>query len=123
MKMNTHDYTFDERGLAVLMYPLPVLACAALVLPGLKANAFLKFHALQALTLCLMLALVNLIVGLTMYGLGCMCTAPLWIAVPLWPAYLVYRQGTYDMPLVASFARRRGWVTTGSQAGGYDGGR
>jgi uncharacterized membrane protein len=123
MKMNTHDYTFDERGLAVLMYPLPVLACVALVLPGLRPKAFLRLHAIQALALCLMLTLVNLVVGLTMYGLGCLCISPLWIAVPLWPAYQVYRQGTYAMPLVASFARRRGWLTTESQAGDYDDGR
>jgi uncharacterized membrane protein len=112
MKMNTHDYTFDERGLAVLMYPLPVLACVALVLPGLRANAFLRLHAIQALALCLMLTLVNLAVGLTMYSLGCLCTSPVWIVAPLWPAYQVYRQGTYAMPLVARLARRRGWVTT-----------
>jgi uncharacterized membrane protein len=123
MKMTIRDYTFDERGLAVLMYPLPVLACVALVLPGLRANAFLRLHAIQALALCLMLTLVNLAVGLTMYSLGCLCTSPVWIAAPLWPAYQVYRQGTYAMPLVPSFARRRGWLTTESQAGGYDDGR
>jgi uncharacterized membrane protein len=112
MKMTIRDYSFDERGLAVLMYPLPVLACVALVLPGLRANACLRLHAIQALALCLMLTLVNLAIGLTMYGLGCLCTSPVWIALPPWPAYQVYRQGTYAMPLVASFARRRGWVTT-----------
>ncbi len=114
-----NHYTDDDRVLAALSYPLPILALFVLVSEEKRARPFLKFHAVQALTLCLVLAIVSLLVSLVTYGLGCVCTAPLWITLPLWPAYQVYHRGAYEAPVLCGFVRRRGWVDTETRTGDY----
>jgi uncharacterized membrane protein len=104
-----HTLKLDyERVVAALCYPVPVLAVAVLA-SGRKEKAHLRFHAVQALTLCLALLVVNVSLVTATFGLGIPCVAFLWLALPLWPAYRVYTRGGCELPVLADFIRKSGW--------------
>ena len=103
----------NDKLLACLAYPLPVIALVVLASEEMRARDFLKFHAIQALALCLILSAVHLALAMATYGLGCACSTPLGLLAPLWPAYKLYTLGAYEMPLVADFIYRRRWAPRG----------
>lgn len=110
---DTQYYTLRldyERLVAALCYPMPVLAAAVLASERMKEKAHLRFHALQALALCLVLIVVNVSLATATFGLGLPCVALLWLTLPLWPAYLVYTRGRCELPVLADFIRKSGWV-------------
>jgi uncharacterized membrane protein len=103
----------NDKLLACLAYPFPVIALVVLGSKEMRARDSLKFHAIQALAVCLLLAAVHLALGMATYGLGCACSAVIGLLVPWWPAYQLYTLGAYEVPFVADFIYRRQWVSRG----------
>jgi uncharacterized membrane protein len=101
----------NDKLLACLAYPLPVIALVVLGSEEMRAREFLRFHAIQALAVCMILTAVHLALGMATYGLGCACSAVIGLLVPWWPAYQLYTLGAYEVPLVAVFIYRRRWMS------------
>ncbi len=98
--------TSDDKLWGALSY-FPIIAIIMLLIDDKKSRAFIKYHAVQALALAVVLAVLTFILALIPI-IGCISPF-LWL-VMLWPAIGAF-QGKYtDIPVVTSFIKGQGWV-------------
>ncbi len=95
------DITSDDKLWALLSYLVPIVAIIVLLMEDKKARPFIKFHAVQAIAVTVVLTI------LTTITLG--CGGILFLVMIYWgiKAY----QGEYvTIPLVTDFIKKQGWV-------------
>lgn len=101
------EITRDDKLWAALSYPIPIVALLVLLMEEKKGVPFLKFHAVQAIALNLVLWVLILVLSVTI--VLAICAPALWL-VTLWPAYDAY-QGRYtEIPVLTKFLKGQGWV-------------
>jgi uncharacterized membrane protein len=104
--MNT-DITSDDKLWAALGYPIFPIALIMLFVEGKKNRPFIKFHAVQALALNLVLWVLITIISVTV--ILAICDPVLWLLM-IWPAILAYQGKYFEVPVVTKFLRAQHWV-------------
>jgi len=99
------DLTDQDKLMAALSYPIPIVALIILLLEEMKNRPFQKFHAVQSLAINIVLWVVILITS----PFTCGITAVLWFVTLYW-AYLAYQGQYFDIPVITDFIKGQGWV-------------
>jgi len=101
------DITSDDKIWAALGYPIFPIAIIMLLMEDKKKRPFIKFHAVQALAINVVVWVVGLILGVTVI-LACLSLV-LWLLL-LWPAILAYQGKYFDIPVITKFIRGQHWI-------------
>lgn len=104
-----NDITDNDKLMAALSYPIPIVAIVILFSETNKVRPFQKFHAVQALAFWVVLIVVGIVLSIVTLGIGSLCFPVLWL-VSLWPAYQSYQGQYMEMPVITDFIRNQGWV-------------
>ena len=104
------DITPNDRLMAALSYPIPILAVVILLVQEMKARAFQKYHAIQALAFAIVLGvalgIVRAILGLLKVGACGGFLSFLWLSTLYW-AYLAYQGQYFEIPVLTQFLKRQ----------------
>jgi uncharacterized membrane protein len=103
------EVTDNDKLLAALSYPVPIVALVILLSETNKARPFQKYHAVQALAFWVVLTVVGIVLSIVTFGVFTLCLPVLWL-VSLWPAYESYQGKYMQMPVITDFIRKQGWV-------------
>ena len=103
------DITDNDKLLAALSYPIPILAIVILLSETNKVRPFQKFHAVQALAFWVALIVIAIVLSIVTFGIGTLCFPVMWL-VSLWPAYESYQGKYMEIPVLTDFIRKQGWV-------------
>lgn len=106
----TPEVTSDDKLWAALGYPIVIVALIVLFMEEKKARPFIKFHAVQAIALNIVVFVVGTLVSVLTLGIGGICFPLLWLAL-LYPAYLAYQGQKFEIPVVTNFLRNQNWVS------------
>jgi uncharacterized membrane protein len=102
------DITSDDKLWAALGYPIFVIALIMLFVEGKKDRPFIKFHAVQALALNVVLWVLITILSVTV--ILAICDPVLWLLM-IWPAILAYQGKYFEVPVVTKFLRGQHWIS------------
>jgi uncharacterized membrane protein len=110
------DITDNDRLMAALSYPIPLVAIVILLVENMKARPFQKYHAVQALAanvvLWLVITILGCILGVITAVIGGLCglgPGILWFVTLYW-AYQAY-QGQYsEIRWLTEFLKRQKWL-------------
>jgi uncharacterized membrane protein len=113
------DITSDDKLWAALGYPIFIIALVMLFVEGKKNRPFIKYHAVQALALNVVVWVVEIILGILSSALAAVtlgiggvisCISPvLWLLL-LWPAVLAFQGKYFEIPVITKFLRDQHWV-------------
>lgn len=101
------DVTSDDKLWAALGYPIFIVAIIVLFMEDKKNRPFIKFHAVQALALNVVIFLASVILGFTV--ILAICAPFLWLVTLYW-AYLAYQGQMFEVPFITNFIKNQGWV-------------
>jgi uncharacterized membrane protein len=114
------EITDNDKLLAALSYPIPIVAIVILLVEEMKARPFQKYHAVQALAFNVVLwviiflaefVLVPILAVVTLgFGAVCGCIPPLLWLVTLWPAIKAYQGEYMELPVITDFIKNQKWV-------------
>ena len=111
------EITDNDKLMAALSYPFPILAIIILLVADMKGRPFQRYHAVQALGVNVALWVIMTVVwvilwALTFWWLGGVCSATvgvLWL-VSLYFAYEAYQGKYFEVPYVTEFLRNQNWL-------------
>jgi uncharacterized membrane protein len=103
------NVTDNDKLMAALSYPIPIVAIVILLSETNKVRPFQKFHAVQALAFWVALIVIAIVLSLVTFGIGTLCFPVMWL-VSLWPAYEAYQGKSVNIPVLTDFTRKQGWV-------------
>ncbi len=99
------DITDNDKLLAALSYPIPIVAIVILLAEEMKSRPFQKFHAVQALAVNVVLWVIVLLLSVPTCGLSVFL-----VLVTLYWAYKAYQGEYFDIPMVTDFIVNQGWA-------------
>ena len=99
------ELTDQDKLLAALSYPIPIVAIIILLVEDMKNRPFQKFHAVQSLAINIVLWAVIMVTSVFTCGIS----ALLWFVTLYW-AYLAYQGQSFDIPVITDFIKGQGWV-------------
>jgi uncharacterized membrane protein len=102
------DITSDDKLWAALGYPIFIIALIMLFIEGKKDRPFIRYHAIQALALNVVLWVVVIILSFIPV-VGCI-TPFVWLLM-LWPAVLAFQGKYFEIPVVTKFLRDQHWIS------------
>lgn len=105
----SNDINDNDKLMAALSYPIPIVAIIILVSEANKVRPFQKFHAVQAIAFWVAVTVIGIVVSVVTLGIGTICFPVLWL-VSLWPAYKSYQGEYMEIPVITNFIRNQGWV-------------
>jgi len=105
-----NDITDNDKMMAAISYPIPIVGIVILLSESMKVRPFQKFHAVQCLAFWVVVCVVGIILSIITCGLGSLFFPILWL-VSLWPAYKAYQGEYMEMPVITDFIRKQGWVS------------
>jgi uncharacterized membrane protein len=103
------DINENDKLMAALSYPIPIVAIVILLSETNKVRPFQKFHAVQSLAFWVVLTVIAIVVSIITLGIGTLCFPVLWL-ISLWPAYEAYQGKYMELPVLTDFIRKQGWV-------------
>jgi uncharacterized membrane protein len=110
------DITDQDKLMAALSYPIPLLALVILIAEDMKSRPFQKYHAVQALAanvvLWTVIFLVGCILGILSIVIGGLCgSVPilLWLVTLYW-AYEAYQGKYFEIPWLTEFLKGQDWL-------------
>lgn len=104
-----NDINENDKLMAALSYPIPIVAIVILLSEANKVRPFQKFHAVQSLAFWVALTVIAIVISLVTFGIGTLCFPILWL-ISLWPAYEAYQGKYMEFPVLTDFIRKQGWV-------------
>ena len=99
------ELTDQDKLMAALSYPIPIVAIIILLVEDMKNRPFQKFHAVQSLAINIVLWAVIMVTSVFTCGIS----ALLWFVTLYW-AYLAYQGQSFDIPIITDFIKGQGWV-------------
>jgi uncharacterized membrane protein len=102
------DVTSDDKLWAALGYPIFIIALIMLFVEGKKNRPFIKFHAVQALALNVVLWIVVIVLNFIPV---IRCISPILWLLLFWPAILAYQGKYFEVPVVTKFLRDQHWIS------------
>jgi len=98
----------NDKLLAALTYPIPLVGIVILVSDSMKNNPFLRTHAIQSLALGVVLFVLSIILSFTVI---LACIAPIiWLAITIYYGYQAYQGKDVKIPVVTDFCRNQKWI-------------
>jgi len=101
------NITSDDKLWAALGYPIFIIALIMLFVEGKKNRPFIKFHAVQALALNVVLWIVVIVLNFIPVV---RCISPILWLLLFWPAILAYQGKYFEVPVVTKFLRGQHWI-------------
>jgi uncharacterized membrane protein len=105
-----NDITDNDKLMAAISYPIPIVGIVILLSESMKVRPFQKFHAVQCLAFWVVVTVIGIILSIITCGFGSLFFPILWV-VSLWPAYKAYQGEYMEMPVITDFIRKQGWVS------------
>jgi uncharacterized membrane protein len=110
------DITENDKLMAALSYPIPIVALIILIAEDMKARPFQKYHAVQALAANIVLWVAIIVLGTILGALslivGCLCgfiPLLLWFITLYW-AYEAYQGKYFEIPGLTEFLKGQNWL-------------
>jgi len=110
------DITDNDKLMAALSYPIPLVAIIILLAEDMKSRPFQKFHAVQALAaniaLWVIIVVLGCILGAITAFIGGLCgLGPiiLWFITLYW-AYEAYQGKYLEIPWLTGFLKGQNWL-------------
>jgi uncharacterized membrane protein len=110
------DITDNDKLMAALSYPIPLVALIILLVEDMKNRPFQKFHAIQALAanvvLWFIIVIGGCILGAVTAFIGGLCgmiPVLLWFATLYW-AYEAYQGKYFEIPWLTQFLKSQNWL-------------
>ena len=110
------DTTDNDKLMAALSYPIPIVAIIILLVQDMKSRPFQKFHAVQALAANVVLWVIIVVLGcilgaITAFigGLCGMVPVLLWFVTLYW-AYQAYQGKYFEIPWLTQFLKGQSWL-------------
>ncbi|MBM3129972.1 MAG: DUF4870 domain-containing protein [Chloroflexi bacterium] len=113
------DITDNDKLLAALAYFFtPIVPVIILLVDTMKVRPYQKYHAMNALGLCVALILYSLVVcicaiPLSFVGIG-ICMFPLvflvWIPVIYYTIIAYAKPAYFEIPVITQFMKHLGWL-------------
>jgi uncharacterized membrane protein len=106
----------NDRLLAALSYPIPILALVILLVEEMKQRPFQKYHAVQALAanvvLWVAVVVLGIVLGALTFFIGGLCgtLSPLLWLVTLYWAYQAYKGQYFEIRWLTNFLRGQNWL-------------
>lgn len=100
----TSDVTSDDRLWAALGYPIFPVAILMLLTDDKKDRPFIRYHAVQALAVNLVLAVLTGVLSFLTLFIFSLCLPLVWL-VTLWPAYEAYQGKYLSIPYLTNFLK------------------
>jgi uncharacterized membrane protein len=101
------NITSDDKLWAALGYPIFIIALIMLFVEGKKNRPFIKFHAVQALALNVVLWIVVIVLNFIPVV---RCISPILWLLLFWPAILAYQGKYFEVPVITKFLRDQHWI-------------
>jgi uncharacterized membrane protein len=98
----------NDKLMAALTYPIPLVGIVVLLSDSMKNNSFLRVHAVQSIALGVVLLIASFIIGLIPI-IGCI-TPLLWLGITIYYAYQAYGGKNFSIPFVTDFCRNQKWI-------------
>jgi uncharacterized membrane protein len=110
------DATENDRIMAALSYPLPIVAIIILLAEEMRIRPFQRYHAVQALAANAVLWAIIILLGCVLSALsffiGAVCgilALMLWFITLYW-AYQAYQGLYFEIPVLTRFMQDQGWL-------------
>jgi uncharacterized membrane protein len=110
------DITDNDKLMAALSYPIPLIAIIILIAEDMKERPFQKYHAVQALAVNIVLwagiVLLGCILGALSVFVGGLCgivPVLLWLVTLYW-AYETYQGKYLEIPWLTDFLKGQSWL-------------
>lgn len=110
------DLTSNDKLLAALSYPIPLVAIVILLVEEMKERPFQKYHAVQALAVNIVLwvaiVVLGCVLGVLSAVIGGLCgsiPALLWFVTLYW-AYEAYQGKYFEIKWLTEFLRGQNWL-------------
>jgi uncharacterized membrane protein len=110
------DITDNDKLMAALSYPIPIVAIIILIAEDMKERPFQKYHAVQALAaniaLWVVIVLLSCILGALSIVVGGLCgfiALLLWLITLYW-AYEAYQGKYFEIPWLTGFLKGQNWL-------------
>jgi uncharacterized membrane protein len=110
------DITDNDKLMAALSYPIPLVAIIILIAEDMKSRPFQRFHAIQALAvnviLWVLIVVLGTVLGLLSFFIAGLCgfLPPLLWFVTLYWAYEAYQGKYFEIPWLTEFLRGQNWL-------------
>ena len=111
MNMADEEITSEDKLLAALGYPIPIIPVIMLLMEDKKDRAFILYHAVQSLVLNVVIWVLITVISIVTLGIGALCAWILWFVV-LWPAIDSFNGNYTQLPVLTDFMKNQGWVNS-----------
>jgi uncharacterized membrane protein len=98
----------NDRLLAALTYPVPIVGVVILLVESMKNNVALKPHAVQSIALAVALGIALTLLSLIPV-VGCV-TPLIWLGVTIYYGLQAYNGKPVNIPVVSDFCRGQKWI-------------
>ena len=110
------DVTDQDKLMAAIAYPIPLVAIIMLLVEEMKERPFQRYHAVQALAVNVVLWVAIVVLGcvlgvlsLLIGGLCGISASLLWFVTLYW-AYESYQGKYFEVPVVTDFLKGQNWL-------------
>ena len=110
------DVTDNDKLMAALSYPIPIVAIIILLVEDMKDRPFQKYHAIQAIAanvvLWVAIVLLGCVLGVVTIFIGGICGSAailLWFVTLYW-AYQAYQGLYFEIPYLTKFMKDQNWL-------------
>jgi uncharacterized membrane protein len=107
------DITDQDKLMAALSYPIPIVAIVILLVQEMKSRPFQKYHAVQALAINIVLWVIVAVLSciLSVISAGCLGWVPvlLWLLTLYW-AFQAYKGQYFEIPGLTQFLKGQSWL-------------
>jgi uncharacterized membrane protein len=103
------DISQDDKLWAALGYPIWLIALIVLLMEDKKTRPFIKYHAIQSLSLNVVILVAGIIVTTITFGIGSVCWGIVWL-LTIWPAVEAYNGKYLEIPVLTNLIKGWGWV-------------
>jgi uncharacterized membrane protein len=110
------DVSDNDRLLAALSYPIPIIALVILLVEEMKQRPFQRYHAVQALAANVVLWVAVVVLGFVLaavtFFIGGLCgtlSPLLWFVTFYW-AYQAYKGQYFEIRWLTNFLRGQNWL-------------
>lgn len=118
--VSSEEITDQDKLMAALSYPIPLVSIIILLVEEMKERSFQKYHAVQSLVINVVLwvivaifsCVLGSVVGALTAGIGAICgflPFLLWFVTLYW-AYQAYQGQWIEIPVVTDFCKEQDWI-------------
>jgi len=100
--------TSNDKLLAALSYPIPIIGIVILLSDSMKNDPFLRTHAWQSIALGVVLFVLSIILAFIPF-IGCLVPI-IWLVITIYYAIQTYQGKSFSIPVITDFCRNQKWI-------------